>query len=84
MKSFVLFMVLYPDVQQRAQAEIDEVVGRDRLPSPDDGPNLPYVSAVIKEVLRYAPVVPLGKPFALSQGHFTAADSRAQGSHIGR
>lgn len=64
MKSFALLMVLYPEVQRRAQAEIDEVVGRDRLPSLDDELSLPYVSAVIKEVLRYAPVVPLGKSFA--------------------
>jgi hypothetical protein len=59
--SFVLLMTLHPDIQRRAQAEIDEVVGKDRLPTPDDRERLQYVCAVIKEVLRFAPVAPLGE-----------------------
>lgn len=47
-------MLLYPEVQQRAQAELDEVVGNDILPSFDDRPRLPYIEAIVKEVLRYA------------------------------
>jgi cytochrome P450 len=58
-------MCLYPDAQRRAQAEIDEVVGKDRLPTWADEASLPYVSSVIKEVLRFAPVVRLGKLFAV-------------------
>lgn len=53
-------MTLYPHVQQRAQDEIDRVVGRARLPNLDDKDKLPYVNAMIKEVLRWAPVAPLG------------------------
>lgn len=53
-------MTLYPDVQKRAQDEIDRVVGKDRLPSIDDQDELVYVGALIKEVLRFAPVAPLG------------------------
>jgi len=53
-----------PEVQRRAQAELDTVVGRDRLPTFADAPSLPYVSAVIKEVLRWRPSVPLGLPHA--------------------
>ncbi|KIP11879.1 hypothetical protein PHLGIDRAFT_124541 [Phlebiopsis gigantea 11061_1 CR5-6] len=63
--SFFLAMTLYPDVQKRAQAEIDSVVGHDRLPSFDDRPNLPYIEALVKEVLRWNPVGPLGLPHRL-------------------
>jgi cytochrome P450 len=54
-------MTLYPDVQKRAQEEIDAVVGTDRLPTHDDRPHLPYVEALYQEVLRWNPVGPLGK-----------------------
>jgi cytochrome P450 len=53
-------MSLHPDVQRLAQAEIERVVGRDRLLSIDDQTSLPYVTAVLKETLRWAPVAPLG------------------------
>ena len=45
-------MVLNPDVQRRAQEEIDKEVGLDRLPSFIDKPNLPYIECIMKEVLR--------------------------------
>ncbi|KAG2127550.1 cytochrome P450 [Suillus bovinus] len=61
---FVLAMVLYPDVQKRAQAEIDLVVGRDRLPTFEDRASLPYIDAVVRETFRWQPVVPLGIPHA--------------------
>lgn len=57
----MLAMVLHPEVQARAQEEIDKVVGHDRLPDFSDRENLPYVRAMILEVLRWKPVVPLGK-----------------------
>ncbi|PFH47843.1 hypothetical protein AMATHDRAFT_151131 [Amanita thiersii Skay4041] len=58
--SFILLMALHPEVQARAQEEIEWVVGRDRLPSLEDQGDLAYVAALIKEVLRFAPVAPLG------------------------
>jgi cytochrome P450 len=61
MTTFFLLMSLHPDVQGKAQAEIDLVVGKDRLPNLDDQKDLVYVSALIKEILRWAPVAPLGK-----------------------
>ncbi|KAH7913274.1 cytochrome P450 [Hygrophoropsis aurantiaca] len=61
---FALAMVLNPDVQAKAQAEIDSAVGFDRLPDWDDRPLLPYVDAIIRETLRWHPVVPLGIPHA--------------------
>lgn len=54
-------MLLHPDVQKKAQAEIDAVVGPDRLPSFDDREHLPYVDAVCKELLRWHSVTPTGE-----------------------
>ena len=53
-------MALHPDVQKRAQDEIDRVVGKNRLPTIEDQKDLVYVGALIKEVLRFAPAAPLG------------------------
>jgi cytochrome P450 len=61
--TFFLAMQLYPEVQRRAQEEIDRVIGNDRLPTLADRPNLPYIEVVIKEVLRWNPVAPLGTYF---------------------
>ena len=53
MGTFFLAMVCYPDVQKEAQAELDKVLNG-RLPEHSDFPSLPYLSALVKEVLRYA------------------------------
>lgn len=58
---FVLAMILYPEVQERAQKAIDAVVGTRRLPDFNDRSSLPYVDAVLRETLRWHPVFPLGK-----------------------
>lgn len=65
--TFFLAMTLYPDVQAKAQAEIDAVVGRDRLPTLADRPHLPYITALMNEVLRWSPVAPLAIPHATMQ-----------------
>lgn len=52
MWTFVMAMVLYPDVQKKAQQEIDDVVGSDRLPEHEDRDSLHYVHAVVRESLR--------------------------------
>ncbi|KAJ6529272.1 cytochrome P450 [Mycena capillaripes] len=59
-----LFVALsqHPEVQKNAQEELDRVVGRDRLPTFEDRPNLPYLNAVVLEVLRWKTVTPLGVP----------------------
>ena len=54
-------MTLHPEVQRKAQAEIDRVIGNDRFPTLDDQPSLPYLDALMKEVFRWNPVEPLGK-----------------------
>lgn len=53
-------MTLYPEAQKRAQSELDQVLGGDRLPNFSDKDRLPYVHALLKEVLRWIPVLPLG------------------------
>ena len=53
-------MVLFPEVQEKAQAELDAIVGKERLPSLNDRDLLPYINAVCKEVLRWHSVTPLG------------------------
>ena len=55
-------MSLYPDAQKKAQAELDLVVGPDRLPTHEDIPMLPYVNAIAKEALRWLNVLPIGIP----------------------
>ena len=58
-QSFFMAMVLRPEVQKKAQEELDKVIGN-RLPEFNDRANLPYISAMVKESLRWQPVVPLG------------------------
>ena len=57
---FILVMVLYPDVQRKAQKELDNYLGG-RLPCFDDRPHLPYVESTLKETLRWATPVSFGK-----------------------
>ncbi|CAE7159548.1 unnamed protein product [Rhizoctonia solani] len=58
-------MLHYPEAQKLAQKEIDEVLGKDRLPTLADRDSLPYVEALYKEVLRWQPLGPLGVPHRL-------------------
>ncbi|KAG6021239.1 hypothetical protein E4U40_005441 [Claviceps sp. LM458 group G5] len=60
LRSMLLALILYPEVQRRAQQEIDKVVGGDRLPGFQDRDHLPYVNALVKETHRWMPVVPVG------------------------
>ncbi|KAH6985114.1 cytochrome P450 [Ilyonectria destructans] len=48
-------MMLFPDVQRKAQQEIDSVVGTERIPSIDDFEHLPYIRQTVKEALRWLP-----------------------------
>ncbi|EIW53604.1 CyP450 monooxygenase [Trametes versicolor FP-101664 SS1] len=58
--SFLLAMASYPEVQKKAQAELDDVVGAHRLPDFEDEESLPYISAILKECVRWRVVLPLG------------------------
>ncbi|KAE9397724.1 cytochrome P450 [Gymnopus androsaceus JB14] len=57
---FMLAMILHPHVLKKAQAEIDQVVGKARMPCFQDQGNLPYIGAIMKEALRWIPITPLG------------------------
>lgn len=65
--AFFKAMVLYPDIAAEAQAEIDSVIGPDRLPSFADRNDMPYVNALVLEVLRWNAVGPLGVPHMVKQ-----------------
>jgi cytochrome P450 len=60
--SFYLEMLLHPEIQAKAQAELDSVVGKDRMPTFEDMSRLPYCGAIVKEVFRRRPVAPLAIP----------------------
>jgi hypothetical protein len=53
-------MALYPAVQRKAQAEIDAVIGPNRLPDYGDQGSLPYINAMVKETMRWQLVAPIG------------------------
>ena len=53
-------MSLYPTVQRKAQEELHRVIGLDRLPVLADRDQLPYIEAILKELLRWNPITPLG------------------------
>jgi hypothetical protein len=65
-------MLTHPAAQNRAQEEIDCVIGTDRLPTFDDEPDLPFVSALAKEVFRWQQAAPFGslRPQSLCAGFF--------------
>ncbi|KAI0693294.1 cytochrome P450 [Cerioporus squamosus] len=62
LQTFFLAMACYPDVQKKAQAELDAVVGPSRLPDHSDRRDLPYINAMVKEALRWGPVLPFSLP----------------------
>ncbi|TFK47996.1 cytochrome P450 [Heliocybe sulcata] len=64
--NFVLAMAMYPEVQRKAQQELDAVVGSQRLPDFSDRENLPYINAIVKEVTRWQPILPLSIAHASS------------------
>uniref|UniRef100_A0A3Q1K977 Cytochrome P450, family 2, subfamily AD, polypeptide 2 n=1 Tax=Anabas testudineus TaxID=64144 RepID=A0A3Q1K977_ANATE len=57
-----LYMMHYPEIQEKVQAEIDKMIGQSRQPVLADRPNLPYTEAVIHEIQRMGNIVPLGLP----------------------
>jgi len=64
--TFVLAMLKYPEVQRRAQEEVDSVVGKDRLPTFEDREHLPYVRAVCTEILRWQIITPIAPPHSMT------------------
>ncbi|QRV88262.1 cytochrome P450 family protein [Ceratobasidium sp. AG-Ba] len=58
--AFILEMALHPEIAKAARAEIDSVVDRERLPMLSDRDKLPFFEAVLLEVMRLWPPIPLG------------------------
>jgi len=68
LSTFFLAMLRFPEVTKKAQAELDAVIGPDRMPGFHDKDNLPYLNALINETLRWRPVAVLGgTPHAVTQ-----------------
>ncbi|XP_060576044.1 cytochrome P450 1A1-like [Ruditapes philippinarum] len=72
----ILYLIMFPDVQKRAQEEVDKELGSNRNISGNDQANLPYVMATILEVLRKTSIVPFAIP------HITLHDTKLQGYDI--
>ncbi|POS73604.1 hypothetical protein DHEL01_v207996 [Diaporthe helianthi] len=73
MQWFSALIPSHPEIQKRAQAELDRVVGRDRLPNMEDEADLPYIRAIVKEVERCHNPFWLGTPHVASE-NFTYND----------
>lgn len=69
-------MAKYPEVQKKAQAELDLHVGPHRLPSIKDRTSLTYIRAIVLESLRWQPTAPLCIP------HLVLADDEYNGYRI--
>lgn len=72
----IMLLANHQDIQSRLQAEIDDVVPRDRLPSLDDRTQLTFVEAFILELMRYKTIVPIGV------AHEASSDTVIQGFFI--
>src|SRR5579863_7787420 len=73
MMSFLLAVVLHPDLQSKVQDEIDAVTGRTRFPTFEDRSKLPFVDAFCREVLRWRPPAPLRRLNHLFYGGVTTS-----------
>ncbi|KAJ8033271.1 Cytochrome P450 2J2 [Holothuria leucospilota] len=71
-----LLLMTHPEVQRRCQAELDEVVGRERYPTLADRTNLPYLNATMLEIFRFGDISPLGV------NHLATADVDLSGYRI--
>ncbi|XP_068106856.1 cytochrome P450 2F3-like [Hyperolius riggenbachi] len=72
----LLVLMKHPDVAEKMQKEIDQVIGRDRLPSIADRSKLPYTEAAIYEIMRFCDVLPVSLP------RCTAKDTTFRGYFI--
>lgn len=74
--SFFLAMMLRPEIQRKAQVQLDNVVGPNRLPQFSDRQYLTYIDCIIWEVLRWKPNTPIGL------AHFSVKDDVYEGNLI--
>lgn len=72
----IMTFTKYPDLVSRAQAELDNVVGRDRLPDFADESDLVYCSALVREIMRWRTVIAGGLAHASIKDDFYEGESR--------
>lgn len=58
--TFFVAMLCFPEIQKKAQEELDCVLDG-RLPEFSDEADLPYLSALVKETLRFVLVINVRK-----------------------
>ncbi|XP_018609571.2 cytochrome P450 2J2-like isoform X2 [Scleropages formosus] len=58
----ILYMAKYPEIQEKVQTEIDQMIGQNRQPSMDDRARMHFTNAVIHEVQRFGNIVPIAPP----------------------
>ncbi|XP_018606053.2 cytochrome P450 2C20-like [Scleropages formosus] len=68
LKYALMMLIKHPNIQEKVQLEIDEVIGRDRCPVMEDRKSLPFTDAVIYEVQRYLDIAPMNVP------HYATSD----------
>ena len=76
LEAFFLAMAMHPQEQRKAQQQLDAVVGPERLPEFSDVDAIPYVQAIVKEMLRWHIITPMGIP------HVALEDDEYDGYHI--
>ncbi|XP_030076017.1 cytochrome P450 2F3-like [Microcaecilia unicolor] len=67
LKYSILVLMKFPEVAEKIQEEINQVIGPDRSPSTDDRKNMPYTDAVIQELQRFTDITPLSLPHLVTQ-----------------
>uniref|UniRef100_A0A8D2PTW0 Uncharacterized protein n=1 Tax=Zosterops lateralis melanops TaxID=1220523 RepID=A0A8D2PTW0_ZOSLA len=72
----LLYMVIYPDIQEKVQKELDAVVGRSHVFCYEDRKKLPYTNAVIHEIQRYSNILLIALP------RLSVKDTELLGYHI--
>uniref|UniRef100_A0A3P8XU91 Vitamin D 25-hydroxylase n=1 Tax=Esox lucius TaxID=8010 RepID=A0A3P8XU91_ESOLU len=78
----MLYMALYPNIQEKVHKEIDSVLGNGKPPSMEDKQRMPYVEAVLHEVLRFCNIVPLGIFRATSQDALVSGYTIPKGTMV--
>ncbi|KAJ7805524.1 cytochrome P450 [Mycena olivaceomarginata] len=76
LSTFILAMLANPETQKKAQLEIDSVIDKGNLPDFGDQEALPYVGALVQEILRWKNVAPFGVP------HFLPVEDEYRGYRL--
>ncbi|KDQ08522.1 hypothetical protein BOTBODRAFT_563706 [Botryobasidium botryosum FD-172 SS1] len=68
--TFIFSMLKHPEIQKKAQAEVDRVVGRGRMPTFEDREELPYIECIIKEIIRWSTITPAGVAHCVTEDDY--------------